>query len=99
LAKDLQAEFPWKKGFSASNLWRMKLFHETFVDNEKLAPLVREIGVTQTILTQTGFCNTVSTIRKQRTVKNALAEEQTWKILLNMVVSFAVLTLPTAETR
>jgi predicted nuclease of restriction endonuclease-like (RecB) superfamily len=44
LAKDLQAEFPGIKGFSASNLWRMKLFHETFVDNEKLAPLVREIG-------------------------------------------------------
>jgi predicted nuclease of restriction endonuclease-like (RecB) superfamily len=44
LAKDLQAEFPGIKGFSASNLWRMKLFHETFVDNKKLAPLVREIG-------------------------------------------------------
>ena len=43
LAKDVQAEFPGIKGFSASNLWRMKLFYETYVKNEKLAPLVREI--------------------------------------------------------
>lgn len=44
LAKDLSAEFPGVSGFSASNLWRMKLFYETYRDAEKLAPLVREIG-------------------------------------------------------
>lgn len=44
LARDLQAEFPGMGGFSAANLWRMKLFYETYVDNERLAPLVREIG-------------------------------------------------------
>ncbi|HEY9878142.1 MAG TPA: PDDEXK nuclease domain-containing protein [Leptolyngbyaceae cyanobacterium] len=44
LARDLQAEFPGVTGFSASNLWRMKLFYETYRDNEKLAPLVREIA-------------------------------------------------------
>lgn len=47
LSKDLQGEFPGIKGFSASNLWRMKTFYETYKDNEKLAPLVREIGWTQ----------------------------------------------------
>jgi predicted nuclease of restriction endonuclease-like (RecB) superfamily len=47
LSKDLQREFPGIKGFSASNLWRMKTFYETYKDNEKLAPLVREIGWTQ----------------------------------------------------
>ncbi|MHC5860365.1 PDDEXK nuclease domain-containing protein [Nostoc sp.] len=44
LAKDLQAEFPGISGFSAANLWRMRLFYESYVNNEKLAPLVREIG-------------------------------------------------------
>ena len=31
------------KGFSAQNLWRMKQFYETYKDEPKLAPLVREI--------------------------------------------------------
>ena len=44
LAQDLQAEFPGISGFSASNLWRMRLFHEAYTANQKLAPLVREIG-------------------------------------------------------
>ena len=44
LARDLQSEFPAAAGFSAANLWRMKLFHETYGADEKLAPLVREIG-------------------------------------------------------
>jgi predicted nuclease of restriction endonuclease-like (RecB) superfamily len=44
LARDLQAEFPGAAGFSTANLWRMKLFHETYGADEKLAPLVREIA-------------------------------------------------------
>lgn len=44
LAHDLQGEFPGVSGFSASNLWRMKAFFETYFCSEKLAPLVREIG-------------------------------------------------------
>ncbi len=44
LAADLRAEFPGIGGLSASNLWRMKLFVETYAAFEKLAPLVREIG-------------------------------------------------------
>jgi predicted nuclease of restriction endonuclease-like (RecB) superfamily len=44
LAADLQQEFPGIKGFSASNLWRAKLFYETYAASAKLAPLVREIG-------------------------------------------------------
>jgi predicted nuclease of restriction endonuclease-like (RecB) superfamily len=43
LAKDLQADFPGMSGLSASNLWRIKLFYETYTDSTKLAPLVREI--------------------------------------------------------
>lgn len=44
LAQDLKREFPGVTGFSASNLWRMKLFYETYKSSEKLAPMVREIG-------------------------------------------------------
>ena len=44
LAADLRAEFPDIGGFSASNLWRMKLFYETCTSIPKLAPLVREIA-------------------------------------------------------
>jgi predicted nuclease of restriction endonuclease-like (RecB) superfamily len=46
LAKELQKEFPGVKGFSASNLWRMRNFYLEYSQSEKpnLAPMVREIG-------------------------------------------------------
>ncbi len=44
LSKDLQKEFPGVQGFSESNLWRMKNFYQQYEENEKLAPMVREIG-------------------------------------------------------
>ncbi len=44
LAADLQADFPGTGGFSASNLWRMRAFFETYDGTKRLAPLVREIG-------------------------------------------------------
>lgn len=50
LAKDLQTEFSGISGFSAANLWRMRLFYETYATNEKLAPMVREIGWTHNIV-------------------------------------------------
>ncbi len=50
LALDLQKEFPGIGGFSASNLWRMKVFYQTYSKNQKLAPLVRDIGWTHNII-------------------------------------------------
>jgi predicted nuclease of restriction endonuclease-like (RecB) superfamily len=50
LAGDLQREFPGVGGFSASNLWRMKGFFETYQGIQKLAPLVREIGWSHNIV-------------------------------------------------
>lgn len=44
LYKDLKIEFPGIKGFSSASLWRMKQFYEVYSGNQKLAPLVREIG-------------------------------------------------------
>lgn len=49
LARDLRSEFPGISGFSASNLWRMKTFYESYSGNEILAPLVREIGWSQNV--------------------------------------------------
>jgi predicted nuclease of restriction endonuclease-like (RecB) superfamily len=50
LAGDLQKELPGVRGFSASNLWRMKAFYDTYQGVEKLAPLVREIGWSHNIV-------------------------------------------------
>lgn len=50
LSLDLQNEFPDVSGFSASNLWRMKLFYEAYSSELKLAPLVREIGWSHNLL-------------------------------------------------
>jgi hypothetical protein len=40
LAKDLQAEFPGIRGFSARNIWYMRSFYLHYRKNEKLQPLV-----------------------------------------------------------
>lgn len=50
LAKDLQREFFGVQGFSAQNLWRMKQFYQTYNKNEKLSPMVREIGWTHNLV-------------------------------------------------
>ncbi len=50
LADDLQKEFVGVKGFSSQNLWRMRKFYEEYNKNEKLAPMVREVGWSHNIL-------------------------------------------------
>lgn len=44
LARDLQAEFPGRNGFSARNLWNMLDFYRAYVPLSKLQPLVAEIS-------------------------------------------------------
>jgi predicted nuclease of restriction endonuclease-like (RecB) superfamily len=46
LAKDLRREFPEMTGFSVQNLWYMRQFYLEYKDNEKLQPMVGEIGWT-----------------------------------------------------
>lgn len=50
LAKDLQAEFPGIAGFSSRNIWYMKNFFEQYSKNQKLQPLVAEIGWTHNVV-------------------------------------------------
>jgi len=50
----LLLHYPDMKGFSPSNLWRMRQFYETYRDNPILAPLVREITWSNNILIMAG---------------------------------------------
>ena len=50
LARDLQAEFPGRNGFSAQNLWFMRQFYSEYVDKPNLQPLVREISWTKNLI-------------------------------------------------
>lgn len=49
LAAWLQLTHPGLKGFSGSNLWRMRQFFTTYRDYPNLAPLVREISWTHNL--------------------------------------------------
>ncbi|MFP5232409.1 MAG: DUF1016 N-terminal domain-containing protein [Acidobacteriota bacterium] len=51
LAEWLVVKAPDLKGFSASNLWRMKQFYETYADSPKLASLLRVSPWTRNLLT------------------------------------------------
>lgn len=50
LARDLQAEFPGVHGFSARNIWYMRIFYVTYRKNRKLQPLVAEISWTKHLI-------------------------------------------------
>ncbi|HIK03664.1 MAG TPA: DUF1016 family protein [Trichormus sp. M33_DOE_039] len=50
LAKDLQTEFPGISGFSVRNIWNMRSFYIAYSQNEKLQPMVAEIGWTHNLV-------------------------------------------------
>lgn len=50
----IQNQYIGIQGFSASNIWRMRQFYEIYFENEKLAPLVREISWTNNVLIKMG---------------------------------------------
>ena len=53
----LKQTYPTSGGFSPQNIWRMKQFYETYKENEKLSPLVREITWSNNLLIMSG-CKT-----------------------------------------
>jgi len=53
----LKQTYPSAGGFSSQNIWRMKQFYETYKENEKLSPLVREITWSNNLLIMSG-CKT-----------------------------------------
>ena len=46
----IQSRYVGIQGFSASNIWRMRQFYETYMDNERLAALTREINWTNNLM-------------------------------------------------
>ena len=50
----VQTRFQNIKGFSPQNIWRMRQFFETYRDNPKLSPLVREITWSNNLLIMAG---------------------------------------------
>lgn len=50
LSTFIRARRPGVSGFSASNLWRMRQFHDTYAGQPKLAALLRELNWTQNLL-------------------------------------------------
>jgi predicted nuclease of restriction endonuclease-like (RecB) superfamily len=50
LARDLQAEFPGRNGFSAQNLWFMRQFYSEYIDQPNLQSLIREISWTKNLV-------------------------------------------------
>lgn len=54
LAEFVQNQNMGIKGFSPQNIWRMKQFYETYCNNEKLSPLVREINWSNNLLILAG---------------------------------------------
>jgi predicted nuclease of restriction endonuclease-like (RecB) superfamily len=53
LARDLQAEFPGRNGFSTQNLWAMRQLFNEYSQNPKLQPLVREISWAKSLVIMT----------------------------------------------
>jgi predicted nuclease of restriction endonuclease-like (RecB) superfamily len=50
LARDLQAEFPGRNGFSAQNLWLMRQLYAEYREQPKLQSLIREISWTKNLV-------------------------------------------------
>ena len=51
LAEYIAKNYPELQGFSDKNLWRMRKFYEVYSDaDEKLSPLVRQIGWTNNLI-------------------------------------------------
>lgn len=78
LAKDLQTEFPGVKGFSRINLWRMKRFYDTYAQNKKLSPLVKQIGWSHNVII---FEQCNDDLRKEFYIKSVIREGWSKRVL------------------
>lgn len=50
LARFIAKKYPELKGYSDKNLWRMKQFYEAYSHEQKLSPLVRQLGWTNNLI-------------------------------------------------
>ena len=57
ISREIQETFPGIKGFNRRGLYRMKIFYETYKDNDIVTPLVTQISWTNHLLIMSG-CKT-----------------------------------------
>lgn len=82
LARDLQREFPGMQGFSASGLWRMRNFYLTYLKDEKLAPMVREISWSHNIVI---FERCQNTLQREFYIRMARRMGWTKNVLIHQI--------------
>lgn len=74
LAEYISKTNPNISGFSDKNLWRMKQFYETYKDDLKLSPLVRELSWTNNLII---FSRTKSADEREFYIQKTLKEKYT----------------------
>lgn len=84
LADYIAKTAPELMGFSDKNLWRMKQFYETYKDDEKLSPLVRELSWTNNLII---FSRTKSAEERAFYLKKSLQEKYTKRELERQIDS------------
>lgn len=84
LAEYILKTNPNISGFSDKNLWRMKQFYETYKDDEKLSPLVRELSWTNNLII---FSRTKSADEREFYIKKTLKEKYTKRELERQIDS------------
>lgn len=84
LANYIQSNSPELTGFSDKNLWRMKQFYETYKDDEKLSPLVRELSWTNNLII---FSRTKSSEERAFYLEKTLQEKYTKRELERQIDS------------
>lgn len=84
LANYIQNNSPELTGFSDKNLWRMKQFYETYKDDEKLSPLVRELSWTNNLII---FSRTKSSEERDFYLKKTVQEKYTKRELERQIDS------------
>ncbi len=84
LAEYISKTNPDISGFSDKNLWRMKQFYETYKDDLKLSPLVRELSWTNNLII---FSRTKSAEEREFYIQKALKEKYTKRELERQIDS------------
>jgi len=84
LADHLKQTLPDLKGFSSQNIWRMKQVYETYRDNKKLSPLVRELSWTNNLNI---LSKTKSMEEKEFYIRLSIKENYTKRELIRQIDS------------
>jgi len=72
----IQNRYVGIKGFSPQNIWRMKQFYETYVGNEKLSALLRELTWTNNLQVMSGKTNEEREFYLTLSVKNRYSSRE-----------------------